>query len=548
MQAARGPRCRGMGRDSPAAAADVDMEETVWAHPLLGACKGDELLQAVLQDLSMQHRQWALLLPVPEAWEAEKRESPPSIDALRECVLILEGDFAFRTLEGQRGSFTEDLAALTFDAPTGDAAAAGGSPSRCGVHRRRVVGQRTVGVRCGDAEVALNCFFVSAPLPAASENPPPAPQKHGDPAPASGAADLPQLRPRDFVEVFVDKMRKHEAQPIVQSIKSFIQEQVGKADAARKDPAQFTAFHAALPAKVDAFLRDIYGELVANVLWLGCGESELAAAREGVEKYLLCKLHPYVFAACPQQVAEDAELTAKIEQLAARSPEELGVPEALRGAASHEQWESALRELRAMNSFKSPYDKIICISNCIRILHFITGATASPDEFLPCLVYLVACARPERLHCNLCYIASFRRRDKIEATEDGFYFSALKTAADRIRSAGVPAAGTHAAGSPRSPGAELADFLSTPAVSPPPAAVLDGTATGAAAHEAVLGELVRALALAEAPPQAPLPPPDPGAGTPRLPNIPVTALPALVDHCKRLWAMEDALNKALCTP
>ncbi|GAA6063984.1 hypothetical protein JCM10212_002416, partial [Sporobolomyces blumeae] len=90
--------------------------------------------------------------------------------------------------------------------------------------------------------------------------------------------------------------------------------------------------------------------------------------------------------------------------------------------------EFACAELRKMNQFKAPRDKLICVLNCCKVIFGLIRHVASPEEgadtFIPFLIYVVLRANPDHLVSNLQYIQRFRNPEKL-AGEGGYYLSSL---------------------------------------------------------------------------------------------------------------------------
>jgi hypothetical protein len=66
-----------------------------------------------------------------------------------------------------------------------------------------------------------------------------------------------------------------------------------------------------------------------------------------------------------------------------------------------------LLELKKINDYKAPRDKMICILNCCKVIYNLLNKanTQNPgaDDFLPILIYVLLQANPKCLHTNLQY-------------------------------------------------------------------------------------------------------------------------------------------------
>jgi hypothetical protein len=91
----------------------------------------------------------------------------------------------------------------------------------------------------------------------------------------------------------------------------------------------------------------------------------------------------------------------------------------------------AVDELKKMNNYKTPRDKMICISNCCKIIFNVLTRVnpkeaPSADTFLPVLIFLVMRANPPHLHSNLKYIMEYRNPDKM-ISEAGYFLTNLQS-------------------------------------------------------------------------------------------------------------------------
>ncbi|KAF5190295.1 Vacuolar protein sorting-associated protein 9a [Thalictrum thalictroides] len=182
---------------------------------------------------------------------------------------------------------------------------------------------------------------------------------------------------------FLERMRHPSASDLVKSIKSFIVSLSNNPPDPEKDSAAF-----------QEFLAKMEGAFRAHSLWAGCSEEELESAGEGLEKYVITKLFPRVFASHPEDVERDDELFEKmtlVQQFI--RPEMLDIQPAFRNESS---WLLAQKELQKINMCKAPREKLVCILNCCKVINnlllnaSITSNEHPPgaDEFLPVLIYV----------------------------------------------------------------------------------------------------------------------------------------------------------------
>ncbi|KAJ3336969.1 hypothetical protein HDU93_001814 [Gonapodya sp. JEL0774] len=159
-----------------------------------------------------------------------------------------------------------------------------------------------------------------------------------------------------------------------------------------------------------------------NTLFKNASENELAVANEGVEKLVMSKLAHLTFAP-PEDVEHDLLLENKIglHRWIEESHLDLHLDPKRRSL-----WNVAGKELQQINNYKAPKDKLICITNSIRIIagmlvsstdqqNNMTACNANADNIIPALVFLIVKQAPEKLHSNLQYILRFRAPEHLQA-------------------------------------------------------------------------------------------------------------------------------------
>uniref|UniRef100_A0A1J3CGT1 Vacuolar protein sorting-associated protein 9A n=1 Tax=Noccaea caerulescens TaxID=107243 RepID=A0A1J3CGT1_NOCCA len=224
------------------------------------------------------------------------------------------------------------------------------------------------------------------------------------------------------VHNFLERMRNPSAGDFVKSIKSFMGSFSNNAPDAEKDCATVQDFF----SKMEAAFR-------AHPLWSGCSEEELDSAGDGLEKYVMTKLFPRVFASNTEDVIADEKLFQKMSLLQLFiSPESLDIQPTFQNETS---WLLAQKELQKINMYKAPRDKLVCILNCCKVINnlLLNASIASnentpgADEFLPVLIYVTIKANPPQLHSNLLYIQRYRRESKLVG-EAAYFFTNILSA------------------------------------------------------------------------------------------------------------------------
>ncbi|KAG6655616.1 vacuolar protein sorting-associated protein 9A-like isoform X1 [Carya illinoinensis] len=221
---------------------------------------------------------------------------------------------------------------------------------------------------------------------------------------------------------FLDRMKQPSAADLVKSIKSFIVSFSNNVPDPEKDSAAIQEFF----TKMEAAFR-------AHPLWAGCSEEELDSSGEGLEKYVMTKLFPRVFASHPNDVQFDDRLSEKIALIQQFiQPENLDIKPTYQNETS---WLLAQKELHKINMYKAPRDKLVCILNCCKVISnlLLNASIASnenppgADEFLPVLIYVTIKANPPKLHSNLSYIQRYRHQSRLVA-EPAYFFTNMLSA------------------------------------------------------------------------------------------------------------------------
>ncbi|MBA0737564.1 hypothetical protein Gogos_011021 [Gossypium gossypioides] len=247
---------------------------------------------------------------------------------------------------------------------------------------------------------------------------------------------------------FLDRMRNPASLDLVRSIKSFIVS------------FSYTASNPETDGKrIQEFFQTMEDAIRDHPLWASSSDDETDNALEGLEKYVMTKLHSRTFASTPEDVKIDAEISEKISLLQTfLRPQHLDIPSALQNEAawlcnvkalyvdfdgtSYFQPNSpvvwlivnigmtlglAEKELKKINAFKAPREKLLCIINCSRVINnLLLNASISEDhvpggadDFLP--------ANPPQLHSNLKFIQLYRRQSKL-VSEAAYYLTNLVSA------------------------------------------------------------------------------------------------------------------------
>eukprot|EP00730_Choanoeca_flexa_P017817 TRINITY_DN8616_c0_g2_i2.p1 TRINITY_DN8616_c0_g2~~TRINITY_DN8616_c0_g2_i2.p1 ORF type:complete len:435 (+),score=113.37 TRINITY_DN8616_c0_g2_i2:52-1305(+) len=187
-------------------------------------------------------------------------------------------------------------------------------------------------------------------------------------------------------------------------------------------------FYAAMQERIDtsAAWRDVTDEAVDKVM-------------DGLERYIMQHIYDWVFLKSDEDEEKDLRLQSQIRSLHWITPERLEAAITLDIEEVAREVENAQEELITMDAMRAPQDKLQCVVACsksiFRILEKSSGPSsqsASADDFLPAMIYVLIKANPPMLHSNMQYIDRFTNPAKLMAGEAGYYYTNLMGAASFI--------------------------------------------------------------------------------------------------------------------
>eukprot|EP00891_Asterochloris_glomerata_P004098 jgi/Astpho2/4098/gw1.00063.257.1_t len=223
-------------------------------------------------------------------------------------------------------------------------------------------------------------------------------------------------------------MKDPQAANLVRLIKNFIKTFDDRARDPDRDSEMVQASSAAFLAKSDSAFRD-------HPVWANAPTEHQSQATEGLEKYLMTKIHGKVFAQSALDRERDEALGQRMAVLSFVRPEHLDIPAVYQ---DEKAWLMAMKELHKINNYKAPRDKLVCILNCCRVVTNLLQAASQrgsgavgADDFLPVLIYVVIHANPPQLASNLEYITRFRMQSRM-VSEAAYFFTQLYSAASFV--------------------------------------------------------------------------------------------------------------------
>ena len=228
---------------------------------------------------------------------------------------------------------------------------------------------------------------------------------------------VPQRAPSSY-QAFLSRLNHPESAALLRSIKTFV-----------RNALAATELSVDALAEATAVLYEQTEETIAeHPQWAGCDQAELERAADGVEKYVMTRLHDRVFAFEAEEKAEDEQLSTWLQRLRFLKVEHLAISPEFRNLAP---WASAQQELGRIATYKTPRDKLVSILNCCkRINAALSQASAGghgADEFFPVLLFVTVQAAPAGVHASLQYISRFRHPTKL-VSEAAYYLTHMQSA------------------------------------------------------------------------------------------------------------------------
>ncbi|XP_051950399.1 GTPase-activating protein and VPS9 domain-containing protein 1 isoform X3 [Xyrauchen texanus] len=166
-------------------------------------------------------------------------------------------------------------------------------------------------------------------------------------------------------------------------------------------------------AAVEDFLRDLYGAMAHDAIWQFASEEQLQDAQMAIERSVMNRIFKLAF--YPNQdgdILRDELFLEHIQRLSkvvTANHKALQIPEVYLKEAP---WPSAQAEIRTINAYKTPRDKVQCILRmCSTIMNLLSLANEDSvpgaDDFVPVLVFVLIKANPPCLLSTIQYINNF---------------------------------------------------------------------------------------------------------------------------------------------
>eukprot|EP01133_Synstelium_polycarpum_P019473 gene19473-23324_t len=225
---------------------------------------------------------------------------------------------------------------------------------------------------------------------------------------------------------FYTKLKNPKANDIRKSLTSFAYQFAANGPGKLEDQGQ----------TIINYTRELENWILSNQLWENANEAEVEGVRDGLEKYIMTKVFHCTF--MPARLGgleasdgnivpeygliateEDLKLYKLILTLNFITPVHLDIQKFITTNSAY--IEKSMTELRKMNTYKTPRDKMVCIYNSCKVifklLSSLNNTPSGADDFLPILIFVVLKSNPPMLQSNIQM-----------STETGCYFTHLVSA------------------------------------------------------------------------------------------------------------------------
>ena len=259
----------------------------------------------------------------------------------------------------------------------------------------------------------------------------------------NGAAESSEMT----YQVFTHRLMKSECEVLVGVIRRFLSSILGPNGDGSPPPSNskldYTWYGtASLPTRFHDFLDAMKEHFLAHPSWRNESEERIECVMDCLERYVMSRIAELSFQ-MSSEPKEDEELTKRMQLLSKfLRPEALDIRPDLHNELI---WALAREELRKINSFKTPGEKIHCVINCSSVIFRslslasqrsgegdASSPSGSADDYLPVFIWVVLKSNVPKLCSNCNYISQFHSRRRLQG-KSGYVFVALQSAIDFIR-------------------------------------------------------------------------------------------------------------------
>ncbi|CAK9080667.1 unnamed protein product [Durusdinium trenchii] len=208
---------------------------------------------------------------------------------------------------------------------------------------------------------------------------------------------------------FLELLKHPSAQCVVNDIRDFVNE----------FPANLTRVQAA--RRIHHFLPEVTLKLLSCEAFQ---HAEQQMASEGLEKFVVLKLFKLLFRHDPADVREDERAEKALSEAAGETAAPLLQQVSKLSSKQQETFDQAAGELKKVEHFRAPRDKLSCFANAICLLEnvveervFLGSGDAAESSWINLLAALILKASPPNLYSNLEFTISFRHPSRLSDHE-----------------------------------------------------------------------------------------------------------------------------------
>ncbi|KAF8786986.1 rab5 GDP/GTP exchange factor-like isoform X2 [Argiope bruennichi] len=181
---------------------------------------------------------------------------------------------------------------------------------------------------------------------------------------------------------------------------------------------------------VQEFYNFMFNRCETHPAYQDMSSEQIDQLMDKIEEVLMSHLQKNVSHQISSEYEEkDLALQKRIRSLHFITSQHLGLNITESSPEVRDLIDKAIADIIQLDSKVAPQQKIKCIVSCsesiFNIIKLCQGVTASADEFLPALVYIVLKANPPLLQSNIKYITSFSIPTRLRSGEGAYYFTNL---------------------------------------------------------------------------------------------------------------------------
>jgi len=213
---------------------------------------------------------------------------------------------------------------------------------------------------------------------------------------------------------FLDRLKHQSAQSVVNEVRDFVT--CFTADLSRRQAAR----------RIHDFVSDVTPRLTQTKAFADLSADEATeVAMEGIEKFVVLKLHKLLFRHSPADLREDEHVESCIRAASSSSSLPAGL-----SAQALKTFEEAVVELQQLDQYRAPRDKAVCMLNAYRLVEgilveeaFNKGSAKDNDAdeegglLRRLLVALITRSASPNFYSNVEFVQAFRHPSRVTAEE-----------------------------------------------------------------------------------------------------------------------------------